>query len=159
MVDIQTARIREPTRRRQSTTAPRSGTYEGESREVAHRRKRQSLPQIPRDYLDRRELLELVPLSMSTIDTLEKKGEFPSRFVLSPTVKVCWRRHEAEKWLAERARKRVHQGLKPDDVIERKGRGGETIDDLVAWPTAKPDAPSSGYLPTEGRRSWRMTTT
>jgi predicted DNA-binding transcriptional regulator AlpA len=109
MAKIQTAPIREPTRRRQSTTAPRSGTYEGESREVAHRRNR-SLPQIPRDYLDRRELLALVPLSMSSIDALEKKGAFPSRFVLSPTVKVCWKRREVIQFLEQRAAKRVHAG-------------------------------------------------
>ena len=68
-----------------------------------------SVPPWAREYLSRRELLALVPLSMSSIDALEKKSEFPSRFVLSPTVKVCWRRQEVEKWLAERARRRVHQ--------------------------------------------------
>ena len=66
------------------------------------------MPPWARDYLGRRELLAVVPLSMSSIDTLEKNGNFPSRFVLSPTVKVCWRRQEVEKWLAERARTRVH---------------------------------------------------
>ena len=78
---------------------------------------------------------------MSSIDNLEKAGVFPSRFRLEPTTRVAWKRREVEKWLAQRARKRVHQGLKPDAVIECKGQGGETIDDLVAWPTAKPDAP------------------
>ena len=61
-----------------------------------------------REYLSRRELLALVPLSMSSIDSLEKAGEFPSRFVLSPTTKVCWKRREVIRFLEQRADKRVH---------------------------------------------------
>ena len=39
-----------------------------------------------------------------------KGGEFPSRFVLSPTVKVCWKRREVIRFLEQRAAKRVHTG-------------------------------------------------
>ena len=63
---------------------------------------------IARDYLSRRDLLALVPLSMSSIDALEKAGLFPSRFVLTPTNKVCWKRHEVIRFLEQRAAKRVH---------------------------------------------------
>ena len=71
-------------------------------------RGRAPLPAVAREYLSRRGLLELVPLSMSTIDALEKAGKFPSRFVLSPTVKVCWKRREVIRFLEQRAAKRVH---------------------------------------------------
>ena len=75
---------------------------------VRSERRRAPLPAVPREFMTRRELLALVPLSMSSIDALEKAGAFPSRFVLVPTVRVSWRRHEVERWLAERARRRVH---------------------------------------------------
>jgi prophage regulatory protein len=87
------------------------------------RHRTQTWTQRPPDYLGRRQLLALVPLSMSTIDALEKKRAFPSRFVLSPTVKVCWRRHEVEKWLSERARKRVHQAAENDRFHRREKKG------------------------------------
>jgi predicted DNA-binding transcriptional regulator AlpA len=58
---------------------------------------------VAREYLSRRDLLALVPLSMSTIDALEKAGQFPSRFVLTPTTKVCWKRHEVIRFLEQRA--------------------------------------------------------
>jgi predicted DNA-binding transcriptional regulator AlpA len=69
------------------------------------------LPAVAREYLSRRDLLALVPLSMSTIDALEKTGQFPSRFVLTPTNKVCWKRHEVIRFLEQRAAKRVHAGM------------------------------------------------
>ena len=37
-------------------------------------------PPIPRDYLTRHELLALVPLGMTSVDQLERKGIFPKRF-------------------------------------------------------------------------------
>jgi predicted DNA-binding transcriptional regulator AlpA len=67
-----------------------------------------ALAAVAREYLSRRDLLALVPLSMSTIDTLEKAGQFPSRFVLTPTNKVCWKRQEVIRFLEQRASKRVH---------------------------------------------------
>jgi prophage regulatory protein len=81
-------------------------------------RRRAPLPSAPREYIGRRELLALVPLSMSSIDALEKAGEFPSRFVLSPTIKVCWKRREVIRFLELRAAKRVHASL-PDAAQDR----------------------------------------
>jgi predicted DNA-binding transcriptional regulator AlpA len=71
-------------------------------------RRARPLPDARRDYIGKRELRAIVPLSMTSIDRLEKKGAFPSRFVLSPTIKGAWKRREIEKWLAHRANKRVH---------------------------------------------------
>jgi prophage regulatory protein len=70
--------------------------------------KRQKQRPAEKPYLGRRDLLALVPLSMSSIDTMEKTGEFPSRFVLSPTVKVCWKRSEVIAFLDKMSKQRVH---------------------------------------------------
>ena len=51
--------------------------------------------------LGKKELLAVVPLSMSTIDRLEKIGQFPKRWYI--TDKRCaWTQEEVEKWLDER---------------------------------------------------------
>lgn len=50
---------------------------------------------------NRKQLLEVVPVSMSTIDRMEKNGEFPKRFWI--TDKRCARNsEEIERWLDER---------------------------------------------------------
>jgi predicted DNA-binding transcriptional regulator AlpA len=72
------------------------------------RRRRAPQPTPPRDYLTRHELLAMVPLCMSTIDDLEKRGIFPSRFRLEPTARVVWKRREVLKFIEERAKRRVH---------------------------------------------------
>ena len=59
-------------------------------------------------YLTKRELVTLVPLSLSTIDRLEQRGAFPRRFVIEPTTRVVWKRSEVEKFMEQRAAKRVH---------------------------------------------------
>ena len=64
--------------------------------------------------LGKKELLEVVPLSMSSIETLEKDGQFPKRFWL--TDKRCaWNGEEVEKWLDERQASRTMEftGKKP----------------------------------------------
>lgn len=49
----------------------------------------------------RNELRRMIPLADSTIYVLEKKGEFPQRFYLSPRC-VAWDLEEIEAWIAER---------------------------------------------------------
>ena len=56
----------------------------------------------------RSELRMLVPLSDTTIYELEQKGEFPSRFYLTPRC-VVWPLAEVLEWI---------------DAQRRKGRGG-----------------------------------
>jgi predicted DNA-binding transcriptional regulator AlpA len=87
---------------------PRKYSSPSADQSARDHKRRTSLPAVVREYLSRRELLALVPLSMSSIDSLEKAGEFPSRFVLSPTTKVCWKRREVIRFLEQRADKRVH---------------------------------------------------
>lgn len=49
----------------------------------------------------KKQLMAVVPVSMSTIDRLESAGQFPKRFWI--TDKRCaWNREEVEKWLDER---------------------------------------------------------
>lgn len=51
--------------------------------------------------LGKKELLAVVPLSWSTIDRMERAGEFPKRWYI--TDKRCaWNRDEVERWLDER---------------------------------------------------------
>lgn len=48
--------------------------------------------------LGKKELLAVVPLSWSTIDRMERAGEFPKRWYI--TDKRCaWNRDEVERWL------------------------------------------------------------
>ncbi|MBJ8952036.1 MULTISPECIES: helix-turn-helix transcriptional regulator [Enterobacteriaceae] len=51
--------------------------------------------------IGKKELMNMVPLSMSTIDRLEHKGQFPRRWYI--TDKRCaWNADEVECWLDER---------------------------------------------------------
>jgi predicted DNA-binding transcriptional regulator AlpA len=71
--------------------------------------KKLKTPPIPRDYLTRHELLAMVPLGMTSIDGLEKKGIFPKRFQLLPLKRVAWPRREVEAFLRLRAKRRPGQ--------------------------------------------------
>ena len=63
-----------------------------------------------RAALRKEELIKLVPLSFYAIDKLEKDGDFPKRFSLTPRV-VAWNRDEVEAWLDARQQN--------PDLIER----------------------------------------
>ncbi|HDT3106239.1 TPA: AlpA family phage regulatory protein [Escherichia coli] len=71
--------------------------------------------------LGKKELLAVVPLSWSTIDRMERAGEFPKRWYITDkrwyiTDKRCaWNRDEVERWLDERqaASPAEFQGKKP----------------------------------------------
>lgn len=51
--------------------------------------------------INKRTLKEMVPLSERTIDAMEKRGEFPRRFALSPR-NVVWDLEDIEDWIAQR---------------------------------------------------------
>ncbi|MEG1213540.1 MAG: AlpA family phage regulatory protein [Leclercia sp.] len=51
--------------------------------------------------LGKKELLAVVPLSMSTIDRLEKKGLFPKRWYITDK-RATWTKEEVEMWLDKR---------------------------------------------------------
>ena len=59
----------------------------------------------PVDYtrtIRRHQLKEMVPLADSTIFEMERRGDFPRRYALSPRT-VVWNLAEVEAWLADRS--------------------------------------------------------
>nr|WP_084567464.1 AlpA family phage regulatory protein [Mesorhizobium sp. LNHC220B00] len=50
----------------------------------------------------RHQLREMVPLADSTIYEMERRGEFPRRFALSPRC-VVWDLSQVQAWLAARS--------------------------------------------------------
>jgi len=56
---------------------------------------------LKRQTVRRKELRRLIPLSDTTIYELEKKGEFPKRFYLTPRC-VVWPLAEVLSWVDER---------------------------------------------------------
>ncbi|EGR1168820.1 AlpA family phage regulatory protein [Vibrio parahaemolyticus] len=65
--------------------------------------------------INRKALLEMIPLSVRTIYNLEKRGEFPRRIVLTSR-NVAWDLAEVEKWIEERRRSRI-QAKRPGYFI------------------------------------------
>lgn len=51
--------------------------------------------------INRKHLLKLIPLSERTILNMEKRGEFPRRFALTPRA-VAWDLQEVEEWMERR---------------------------------------------------------
>lgn len=51
--------------------------------------------------IGKKELMNMVPLSMSTIDRLEHKGQFPKRWYITDR-RCAWNADEVEHWLDER---------------------------------------------------------
>lgn len=64
------------------------------------------------------ELRQMVPLADSTIWELERKGEFPRRFLLSPRC-VVWDLSEVEAWLALRRERPITPAKGPDVRLRR----------------------------------------
>lgn len=72
----------------------------------------------------RTELRQLVPLADTTIYDMERRGEFPRRFNLTPRC-VVWDLAEVEAWLAARRQASDADALKrvpSPDVRQRKRR-------------------------------------
>ena len=110
---------REEVRRRQ----PR-GAFDAR----AFREMSQAVPTDPRSLrrtIRRNELRQIVPLADSTIYELERKGEFPQRFFLTPRC-VVWDLAEVEAWLQTRRQPGVQALVKkapvPDYRLRRTSR-------------------------------------
>lgn len=73
-----------------------------------------------RKTIRRHQLREMVPLADSTIYEMEQRGEFPTRFALSPRC-VVWDLAEVEAWLESRRAKPLVRAKHPD-VRQRKTR-------------------------------------
>jgi prophage regulatory protein len=68
----------------------------------------------------REQLREMVPLADSTIYEMEQRGDFPSRFALSPRC-VVWDLAEVEAWLTARRSTPLSRAPHPD-VRQRRTR-------------------------------------
>jgi predicted DNA-binding transcriptional regulator AlpA len=64
------------------------------------------VPHVDSPFVLRPELLTLMPHSMSTIDRLEREGQFPERIRLDPTSRVAWLRREVTAYLRRLAKRR-----------------------------------------------------
>ncbi|MFU4612940.1 helix-turn-helix transcriptional regulator [Pseudomonas aeruginosa] len=85
------------------------------------------LPQYPqrvvlpfRRTIRRQELRQIVPLAETTIYEMERRGEFPRRFNLTPRC-VVWDLAEVEAWIEQRKQAR-RSGVSKPDVHLRKTR-------------------------------------
>lgn len=67
----------------------------------------------------KKQLKEMVPLADSTIFEMEKRGEFPRRYALTPRTAV-WDLAEVEAWLAARKAKPIARGQHADVRARRK---------------------------------------
>ncbi|HEX7814965.1 MAG TPA: AlpA family phage regulatory protein [Dyella sp.] len=87
----------------------------------------EALPQFPshsslpfRRTIRRGELRQIIPLADTTIYEMERRGEFPRRFNLTPRC-VVWDLAEVEAWVEQR--KQVpRSGVSKPDVHLRKTR-------------------------------------
>jgi prophage regulatory protein len=75
---------------------------------------------MTRIVLNKKRLLQIVPLSYTTIYELERKGGFPSSFLITEKTRVWWE-DEVQKWLHDRQLQPVTQSNNPD-VRERRTR-------------------------------------
>ena len=87
----------------------------------------EALPQFPkgsplpfRRTIRRQELRQIVPLAETTIYEMERRGEFPRRFNLTPRC-VVWDLAEVEAWIEQRKQAPCSRVSKPD-VHQRKTR-------------------------------------
>jgi prophage regulatory protein len=94
----------------------------------AFRELSQAVPIDPRSLrrtIRRNELRQIVPLADSTIYELERRGDFPQRFFLTPRC-VVWDLAEVEAWLRSRrqpdAGKEVTKAPVPDYKLRKRNR-------------------------------------
>jgi len=66
--------------------------------------------------INRKVLLEIIPLSSRTIYNLEKRGEFPRRIALTSR-NIAWELSEVEQWIEERKSSGI-KAVRPGNTIE-----------------------------------------
>lgn len=69
---------------------------------------------ISKILVNRKKLLEIIPLSTRTIYNLEQRGEFPRRIVLTCR-NIAWDLSEIEEWIEARKSSGI-QADRPGDV-------------------------------------------
>ena len=104
-----------------------AGANTGQSLPLPGTEAYEALPQFPkrsplpfRRTIRRHELRQIVPLAETTIYEMERRGEFPRRFNLTPRC-VVWDLTEVEAWVEERKQAPRGHTARPD-VHQRKTR-------------------------------------
>lgn len=104
-----------------------AGIDAGQSLPLPGTKAYEALPQFPkgsplpfRRTIRRQELRQIVPLAETTIYEMERRGEFPRRFNLTPRC-VVWDLAEVEAWIEQRKQAPRGNVSKPD-VHLRKTR-------------------------------------
>ena len=119
-----------------SQTSNAAGIETGQSLPLPGTAAYEALPQFPnrsplpfRRTIRRHELRKIIPLAETTIYEMERRGEFPRRFNLTPRC-VVWDLAEVEAWIDERKQAPRSGGAKPDvhlrktrPVRENSGQG------------------------------------
>ena len=110
-----------------SQTSNAAGIETGQSLPLPSTAAYEALPQFPkhgvlpfRRTIRRHELRQIVPLAETTIYEMERRGEFPRRFNLTPRC-VVWDLAEVEAWIEKRKQAPRANAAKPD-VHLRKTR-------------------------------------
>ena len=76
---------------------------------MTNEHKTNGLPSPPgRVVINRKQLLQKVPLSERTILDMEKRGAFPKRFSISPRL-VVWDNAEVDAWIAAQQAASIQQ--------------------------------------------------
>ncbi|WP_350260150.1 helix-turn-helix transcriptional regulator [Stenotrophomonas riyadhensis] len=103
------------------------GIDAGQSLPLPSTKAYEALPQFPkrsalpfRRTIRRQELRQIVPLAETTIYEMERRGEFPRRFNLTPRC-VVWDLAEVEAWIEQR-KQTPRNGVSKPDVHLRKTR-------------------------------------
>ena len=105
--------------------AGRAAGRQGRGTGVASFNMAQADPPLRRT-IKKPQLRQMVPLADSTIWEMERRGEFPKRFLLTPRC-VVWDLAEVEAWL-ERRRNQPIRRAPPPDVRRRVSRPVRTSD-------------------------------
>lgn len=75
---------------------------------------------MTRITINKKRLLQIVPLSYTTIYELERNGKFPGSFLITEKTRVWWE-DEVQKWLHARQADPIAQDNNPD-VSKRRTR-------------------------------------
>ncbi len=75
---------------------------------------------MTRIAINKKRLLQIVPLSYTTVYELERAGKFPPSFLLTEKTRV-WYLDEIEEWLEQRRTAPIANGKLPD-VRKRRTR-------------------------------------
>lgn len=117
----------EPEVQQQPQTSSVTSIDTDQSRPLPGTEAYEALPQFPvrsplpfRRTIRRQELRQIVPLAETTIYEMERRGEFPRRFNLTPRC-VVWDLAEVEAWIEER-KQAPRACLSKPDVHLRKTR-------------------------------------